>query len=149
MKEIFKIIKNNNKKIFLFFLLILIIFIFTIKKLNSFYAVQYGGRIIYSVPPSVCANPMPGVCSSACVLCGCGLWFQVVIQPAGGSGFYFCPSFTASKGNNPMYMPGGSVMTGGSSPYSLDPTNTAAIVKENKFKGNLMLVWFKIKTIFL
>ena len=137
---------NYKKTIFLLLIILLINFIVIYKKTNSFYAVQYGGRIIKTIPIAVCSNPNT---SSVCTFCGQGSWFQVSIQPSGGSGFYFCPTFSATKGNNPTYAPGGYVITGGSNERVLDPMNTAAVVKKDKIKGNLMLAWFKVKTLLI
>jgi hypothetical protein len=144
-----KIIRKNKIVIILSAFIFVFAFIFiaspSIKLKSAGYAVQYGGRIASTMPPTVCSNPYT---SSACPLCGPGYWYQVVVQPSGGSGFYFCPTFEATKGNNPTYLAGGYVITGGSSPNVLDPSNTAAVIASNKIKGNFMLALFKLLDIF-
>lgn len=136
MKNFKKIIYN----IFSYLIIITVAFIGAgyIAKSSVGYNVQYGGRITFTIDPTTCADPFT---CAACNLCGCGPWFNVLIQPYGGSGFYFCPTFTSLKGNNPMFAPGGYVITGGSDPHVLDPNNT--YVTKNKLIGNTMLVWFK------
>ncbi len=103
------------------------------------YTVQYGGRILTTVDITICSNS--NTCAS-CNLCGCGTWYNVNIQPAGGSGSYCCPTFQATKGNNPTYQPGGYIITGGSDPHTLDANNTGTSL--GKIKGNIMLAWFKL-----
>lgn len=144
------VVKNKKSilKYALFFMLVFVILLFFIglKKSSGQYAMNYGGRIYSTVPITVCSNPIYG--ASACPLCGPGYWYQVVFQPSGGSGFFVCPSFEAMKGSNPTYLAGGYLLTGGASPHALDPTNTAAVVKEDILKGNIILAWYKLLDLF-
>jgi len=135
---------GGKKKYYLIFAIFIVSFVvFLGVEVRSFgYAVQYGGRIVETIPLVTCSTPIYGALN--CPLCGQGPWHQVVVQPSGGSGFYFCPTFLAQKGNNPAYAPGGYVVTGGAAMNALDPMNTAAVLGKSSVRGNIMLAWFRL-----
>jgi hypothetical protein len=135
MKNFKKILYNISS----YLIIIIVTFISAgyITKSAISYNVQFGGRIIFTIDPTTCADPL--TCAS-CNLCGCGPWWNVLIQPYGGTGFFLCPTFTSMKGNDPMFTPGSYVISGGSDPHVLDPNNTASV--KGEIKGNLMVAWF-------
>jgi hypothetical protein len=140
MKKVYN--KEVDKKIWIPLVILCFTICFTVIAGRAYglnYLVQYGGRILVTVDIAVCSDPYT---ASACTFCGPGAWYQVVIQPAGGSGNYFCPNLPAKIGTNPTYQPGGYVMTGGSSPYSLDPINTGSVL--GVASGHMMMAVFRV-----
>jgi len=140
--------KKKNKIVLFFslasvFCLALVLFYFV--PIAKSYPMNIGGRIYLTMTPMECSpKSNPNGCAAYCVLCGCGEWFQVAVQPYGGNGFYFCPLTMAKKGNNPNYAAGGYVLTGGSDPYSMDLNNTASVLGKNALENALFYAWFKV-----
>ncbi len=144
-----KIIFKTNVLVGVFFVLIFGIgfFLYGINKSDAVgKAGGFGGRIMSTMNISQCSNPMYGAIN--CPLCSSGAWYQVVIQPSGGDGFYFCPTTAAIKGNNSNFMPGGYVIAGGMSTHAIDINNTSSVMGRNEIRGRFMLAWFRLKNLF-